>query len=57
MSEEKTKLANQLIDQLIEQSIEQDRKSSDYHLFGVNIAASWMTFHLKVLKDLINSEE
>lgn len=57
MSESKNKMLNQLLDQLIEQSTEQDKKSSDYYLFGVMIASSWMTFHLKALKNLINSEE
>ena len=57
MSEGKHKMLNQLLDQLIQQSVEQDKKSSDYYLFGVMIASSWMTFHLKALKDLINSEK
>ena len=57
MSEGKNKMLNQLLDQLIQQSVEQDKKSSDYYLFGVMIASSWMTFHLKALKDLINSEK
>ena len=57
MSESKNKMLKQLLDQLIQQSVEQDKKSSDYYLFGVMIASSWMTFHLKALKDLINSEK
>ena len=57
MSDNKNKTIDQLLDQLIEHSMEQDKKSSDYYLFGVTIASSWMTFHLKILKNLINSEE
>lgn len=57
MSEKKLKLINDFLDQIILHSMEQDKKSSDYYLFGVNIASSWMTFHLKSLKNLINSEE
>lgn len=57
MTEEKIKKINNFIDQLIEYSVEQDKKNPEFFLFGVMMASSFMTFHLKSLKDYINSEE
>lgn len=56
MSKENKTQILKLVNQLIEYSVEKDMKCEDHYLFGVMLSKSWMTFHLQVLKDLIENE-
>lgn len=57
MNSKKQKILD-LLDQIIEKSTKKDKAEKDFienciGLNGLNLGESWMTFHLKNLKELI----
>jgi hypothetical protein len=56
MNSKKIKIINELIEQMIEKSVSEDRAASCKSGLAGPCGDSWMTYHLLVLKELLNEK-